>query len=87
MLAAAEAARPAQVLSQRRIQRLAGKPLVHTEFVQPLAKIDPVVRDEFDQLAVSPPAPRCMRTAPRFPGSCGRPFGWRGGEPQALSLP
>jgi hypothetical protein len=57
-----------QVLSQRRIQRLAGKPLAHTEFVQPLARIEPVFRDEFEKLAVRPPPSRGYAPQ-RAPGS------------------
>ena len=45
-----------QVLSQRRVQRQAAKPLTHTEFVPHLAKIDPLFKDDFEKFAVSPPA-------------------------------
>jgi hypothetical protein len=38
-----------QVLSQRRIQRLAIKPLMHQEFIPPLSKIDPVFKEEYEQ--------------------------------------
>lgn len=41
-----------RVLSERRIQQLAKRPLVAAEFVSPLAKIDPVFQDEEEALKV-----------------------------------
>ena len=38
-----------KVLTQRRLQRMAIKPLSHAEFVPHLAKVDPVFKDEYEQ--------------------------------------
>jgi len=40
-----------KVLTERRITRLAAKPLTGAEFIPPLSKIDPVFKEEYEQFA------------------------------------
>ena len=41
-----------QVLTNRRIQQMSGKPLQSVEFVGPLARIDPVYKEEEESFKV-----------------------------------
>ena len=41
-----------RILTERRVQQLAKRPLTAAEFVAPLAKIDPVFQDEEEALKV-----------------------------------
>ena len=55
------------ILTERRAQQLAKKPLTAAEFIVPLAKIDPVFQDEEEALKVKTQSCMCLKKYLNYP--------------------
>lgn len=63
------------ILTERRLQQLAKRPLTAAEFITPLAKIDPVFQDEEEALKVKTQPCICLEITIQFYyGSCTLPL-------------
>lgn len=55
------------ILTERRLQQLAKRPLTAAEFITPLAKIDPVFQDEEEALKVKTQPCSCLKKDLNYP--------------------